>query len=122
VSSGELGHDPRWLVRRAIGYGRPLRILASGEPTAVGSAILAAVAVGLCRDVEDGVARFVREGPVVEPGLPASSPHVGHVIAPPGDRAAVAARLAPLWPMLPAAEAAQASGSQGPGRRSGGAH
>lgn len=55
VSGREISSD-RWLAQRASIYGRPLACLRTPEPTALGAMIVAAVGVGLYKDLAQAVA------------------------------------------------------------------
>jgi xylulokinase len=47
--------DPAWLALRASIYGKPLRVVANPEPTALGTMILAGIGIGLFADMAQGV-------------------------------------------------------------------
>ncbi len=54
------GDDRDWLRLRAAVYGRPLRLLDGGDPTARGAALIAAVALGTFPDLESAARAVIR--------------------------------------------------------------
>lgn len=52
--------SPFWLQMKADVTGRTVRVLATGEATAMGAAMLAAVGAGLVRDLDEAVSACVR--------------------------------------------------------------
>lgn len=66
VSSGESA-SPRWLQVRADIYCRPLAVLETTEPTALGLMTLTSAALGVDRTPADAVRRIVRVREIVEP-------------------------------------------------------
>ena len=66
VSNGDSA-DPRWLQVRADIYARPLAVLETTEPTALGLLTLATAALGVDRTPADAVRRIVRVREIVEP-------------------------------------------------------
>ena len=66
VSNGDSA-SPRWLQVRADVYGRPLAVLETTEPTALGLMTLAAAALGVDPTPADAVRRIVRVREIVEP-------------------------------------------------------
>jgi xylulokinase len=64
--------SPFWLQMKADVVGRPVRVLATTEATALGAAMLAGVAAGTFRDLDEAVGCLT----VLEPG--AYEPEIGH--------------------------------------------
>jgi xylulokinase len=66
VSGRETGKD-RWLTLRASIYGRPLVLLKTEEPTALGAMIVAAVGVGMYGSLAEAVRRVTGSERLIEP-------------------------------------------------------
>jgi len=66
VSNGD-GANAAWLQVRADVYGRPLLVLETPEPTALGLLILATAALGVDPTPADAVRRIVRVADIVQP-------------------------------------------------------
>jgi xylulokinase len=73
VSAGKSA-EPLWLQLRADLYQRPLSVLQTSEPTALGVLTLATAALGIDPNVAAAVQRLVRYGEVIQPAL--SADHV----------------------------------------------
>jgi xylulokinase len=93
VSNGDSA-DPRWLQVRADIYARPLAVLETTEPTALGLLTLAAAALGVDRTPADAVRRIVRVREIVEPRDSDVSARRREI-----HEAAFAAQ-APTWPLF----------------------
>ena len=66
VSGREIVND-RWLALRASIYGRPLALLKTGEPTALGAMILGAVGVGMYGSLADALQGVTGSEGLIEP-------------------------------------------------------
>jgi xylulokinase len=71
VSAGGADLDPRWLSLRASVYGRPMVILETPEPTALGLATVVAAGAGIHRDVAAAVRAMARRVDEIDPHIPA---------------------------------------------------
>jgi xylulokinase len=67
ISAGGADLDPSWLALRASTYGRPLAILDTPEPTALGLATVVAAGVGIHPDVPTAVRAMSRRVREIEP-------------------------------------------------------
>jgi xylulokinase len=67
VSASGVDLDPRWLAIRALVYGRPLVLLDSSEPTALGLATVIAAGAGMHADVSAAVRAMSRRVDEVTP-------------------------------------------------------
>lgn len=94
VSAGGADLDPRWLALRASVYGRPLVILETPEPTALGLATVVAAGAGIHGDVSTAVRAMSRRVDEVTP--PAPSMATLRTAADANDRAVAALRS--FWP------------------------
>jgi xylulokinase len=65
--SGGYDLEPAWLQLRADVYERPLALLETSEPTALGAAIVAAAGIGLYPDVAAAVGATVRRAGRIDP-------------------------------------------------------
>jgi sugar (pentulose or hexulose) kinase len=69
LSGGACQKDSPWNQLQADIYGKPVLITQSGDTTSVGSAVLAGVAVGIFRNIEEGVKTFVKFVQRLEPDM-----------------------------------------------------
>jgi sugar (pentulose or hexulose) kinase len=69
LSGGACQEDSPWNQLQADMYGKPVLVTQSGDTTSVGSAILAGVAVGIFRNIEEGVKTFVKFVKRLEPDM-----------------------------------------------------
>lgn len=67
--TGGLSRSDAFVQLLADMLDRPLKRPAIEECTVLGAAMLGAVGVGECRDIDDAVSRFVKVGPMIEPGI-----------------------------------------------------
>jgi len=65
--SGRESDKDRWLTLRANIYGRPLLLLNTDDPTALGAMIVAAVGVGMYANVTEAVQRVTGAKQTIEP-------------------------------------------------------
>lgn len=65
--SGRDGNDDGWLRLRAAIYRRPLALLKTAEPTALGAMIIGVVGAGLCGSVSEAVQRCGGDERVIAP-------------------------------------------------------
>jgi len=65
--SGGYDVEPAWLQLRADAYGRPLVLLQTSEPTALGAMAIAAAGIGVYPDVATAVRVVARAGRRIEP-------------------------------------------------------
>jgi xylulokinase len=97
VSAGDSAH-PGWLQVRADVYGRPLAVLESSEPTALGLLTLATAALGVDESPAAAVRRIVRTRELIEPRPGASRAGRLEIVA------AFGRALGETWPALAGAE------------------
>ena len=97
VSAGESA-NPGWLQLRADVYGRPLAVLETSEPTALGLLTLATAALGVDESPAAAVRRIVRTRELVEPRPGASRAGRLEIVA------AFGRALRETWPALAGAE------------------
>jgi xylulokinase len=96
VSAGGADLDPRWLALRASVYGRPLAMLETPEPTALGLATVVAAGAGIHVDVSTACRAMSRRVGEVDPD--GRSAERLRTIEAASDRAVASLRT--VWPRL----------------------